>query len=141
MNLRVVIADDDLRVRAALRAVLDDDSRFLVTAEADNSADAISETARVRPDIVLLDVRMPGGGVEAAQAIRDSDDAVVIVAVTANADADTVARMIGAGANGVLCKGRLGNLGDLLERCHGGEMVLATPAARAGMQRLKDYAA
>ena len=72
MALRVVVADDDAEVRSALCAVLDDDDRFVVVAEACDAAEALDAAERERPDVVLLDVRMPGGGVQAAHAIRST---------------------------------------------------------------------
>lgn len=134
MSIRVVIADDDAGVRSALRAVLDDDDRFSVVGEAGSGPEAGVVTALEQPDVVLLDVRMPGGGVEAAKAINAARPRVTLVAVTASADANVVASMLSAGAHGVLAKGRLGNLGDLVARCCAGEVVLATPAAAAGLR-------
>jgi CheY-like chemotaxis protein len=103
MPIKVVVADDDAGIRSALRAVLEDDERFQVVGEAGSGPEAGVVTALEQPDVVLLDVRMPGGGVT-------------------------------AGANGVLAKGRLGDLGDLVARCHTGEVILATPAASAGLR-------
>ena len=138
MPLKVVVADDDAGVRSALRAVLDDDDRFVVVGEAGSGPEAGVVAALEQPDIVLLDVRMPGGGIEAARAIGEANPGVTVVAVTASADAHIVAEMLRAGAKGVLAKGRLGNLGDLVERCHAGEVVLATPSAAAGLKLFAD---
>ncbi|MGN6609728.1 MAG: response regulator [Jatrophihabitans sp.] len=138
MPIRVVVADDDPGVRSALRAVLDEDSRFHVVGEAGSGAEVGVVAALEQPDVVLLDVRMPGGGIEAARAIAESQPRTTLVAVTASADAQVVAAMLAAGANGVLAKGRLNNLGDLVERCHGGEIVLATPSAAAGLRIFAD---
>lgn len=134
MTIRVVVADDDAGVRSALCAVLEDDHRFSVVGEAGNGPEAVVVAALERPDVVLVDVRMPGDGVEAARAIRAANERVTIVAVTASADANLVARMLVAGAHGVLVKGRLGDFADLVARCHAGEIVLATPAAAEGLR-------
>jgi DNA-binding NarL/FixJ family response regulator len=134
MPIKVVVADDDAGIRSALRAVLVDDERFQVVGEAGSGPEAGVVTALEQPDVVLLDVRMPGGGVEAAKAINAAKPQVTLVAVTASADAAVVAAMLTAGANGVLAKGRLGDLGDLVARCHTGEVILATPAASAGLR-------
>jgi DNA-binding NarL/FixJ family response regulator len=140
MSIKVVVADDDPGVRSALRAVLDDDARFRVVGEAGSGPEAGVVAALEQPDVVLIDVRMPGGGVEAARAIAQARPRTTLIAVTASADAQVVAAMLAAGASGVLAKGRLDNLGDLVERCHLGEIMLATPAAAAGLRIFVDNA-
>jgi DNA-binding NarL/FixJ family response regulator len=134
VTIRVVVADDDKGVRSALCAVLDDDERFTVVGEASDAPEAIVVTALERPDVVLLDVRMPGDGLEAARTIRAANEQVTLIAVTASADAHLIARMLLAGARGVLVKGRLGDLADMIARCHAGEVVLAAPAAAEGLR-------
>ena len=134
MTIRVIVADDDAGVRSAICAVLEDDDRFTVVGEASDAAEAIVVAALERPDVVLLDVRMPGDGLEAARAIRAANAWVTLIAVTASADAHLVARMLVAGARGVLVKGRLADLAELTARCHAGEVVLATPAAAEGLR-------
>lgn len=133
--LRVVVADDDADIRSALRAVLDDDERFHVVAEACDAAQALEATERERPDVVLLDVRMPGGGVQAAHAIRSIGLHITVIAISARVDAGLVAAMLQAGARGVFVKGRLGrSFADLVVRCSVGEVILATPSAAEGLR-------
>ena len=67
-RLRVIVADDDARVRGVLHEVLDDDDRFTVVALAD-SGELLALAGALRPDVVLMDVRMPGGGAAAARAL------------------------------------------------------------------------
>ena len=135
MALRVVVADDDAEVRSALCAVLDDDDRFVVVAEACDAAQALDAAERERPDVVLLDVRMPGGGVQAAHAIRSTGLAITVIVVSARVDAGLVASMLRAGARGVFVKGRLGrSFADMVVRCSGGEVILATPSASEGLR-------
>ena len=135
MSYSAVIADDDADVRSALCAALEADPRFAVVAFATSAPEAVAAVVRERPAVVLLDVRMPGGGVQAARDIRATGLAVAVVAVSAQVDAALVADMLDAGARGVLVKGRIGrNLPDLVARCCAGEIVLATPAASAGLQ-------
>lgn len=137
MSLSVVVADDDADVRSALCAALEADPRFRVVASVATGPEAVAAVVRERPAAALLDVRMPGGGVEAARDIHLTGLAVAVVAVSAQVDAALVADMLDAGARGVLVKGRLGrNLPDLVARCCAGEVVLATPAASAGLEIL-----
>lgn len=135
MALRVVVADDDAEVRSALCAVLGDDGRFIVVAEACDAAEALEAAERERPDVVLLDVRMPGGGVQAAQAIRSTGLAITVIVVSARVDAGLVASILQAGARGVFVKGRLGrSFADMVVRCSSGEVILATPSASEGLR-------
>ncbi|CAN5617229.1 hypothetical protein BH10ACT8_BH10ACT8_29070 [soil metagenome] len=135
MSISVIVADDDALVRDALCATFHADDRFTVVATATNGLDAVELVRQHRPDVVLLDVRMPGGGVEAARAIRNSDSGTTVVVVSAKIDAHLVADMLRVGARGMFVKGRLGDsLPDLVARCRAGEVLLATPAAAEGLR-------
>jgi DNA-binding NarL/FixJ family response regulator len=135
LAIRVLIADDDDDVQSALCEVFTEDPRFVVVAVASNGIDAVSAVSTERPDLVVLDVRMPNGGVEAARAIRASGVPATVIAVSARVDAALVAAMLHAGARGVLIKGRIGHdLPDLAVRCCAGEVVLGTPAASEGLK-------
>jgi DNA-binding NarL/FixJ family response regulator len=135
--IRVVIADDDDGVRAALHDVLDEDDRFLVVGTA-AGGDGLARTVEAaRPDVVLLDVRMPGGGMTAAREISALPSSPVIVAVSASTEAATVVAMLEAGATGYLAKGRLGQwLPEMVARCADGQVVLAVPNGAAVLRLL-----
>lgn len=136
MRINVVVADDDARVRGALIALLRTDGRFAVVAELSDGTTLVETVRRTQPDVVLLDVRMPGGGVEAARALRDGPP-VVIVAISAETSPTVVAEMVRAGANGYLAKGRLGaDLPESVVRCVKGEVLLAVPTASQALRRL-----
>lgn len=141
-QIRVVIADDDAAVRSALADVLDADPRFLVVGTAASGDELELLAARTGPEMVLVDVRMPGGGAEAARALRAQaplqgrSGAPAVVAVSAHTGAATVLAMLQAGAVGYLAKGRLADLPDLLARCAAGEVVLAVPSAADALDRL-----
>ena len=126
--IRVVIADDDDDVRSALHDVLDADDRFLVVVAAAGGDDLALIVEAARPDVVLLDVRMPGGGMTAAREISALSYAPIIVAVSASTEAATVVAMLESGATGYLAKGRLGQwLPEMVARCVDGQVVLAVP--------------
>ena len=136
---RVVVADDDEGFRTALREALEGDGRFLVVAEAATGVGIADLAAEQRADLVVLDVRMPSGGPEAATAIarrRATADAPRICALSAQTSAATVASMVDAGATGFLAKGSVGaHLADLLARCCAGEVVLAVPTAAEALRQ------
>jgi DNA-binding NarL/FixJ family response regulator len=105
-TLRVVLADDHPVVRGGLRALLDTIDGFEVVGEAADGAAAVREVQLTRPDVVLMDVRMPGvGGVEAARRIRDATPETAVLMLTMYDDDATVFTAMQAGARGYLLKG------------------------------------
>lgn len=136
-GIRVVIADDDDGVRAALHDVLDADDRFLVVGTAAGGDDLARIVGAARPDVVLLDVRMPGGGEAAARSLAEMPGGPIVVAVSASTEISTVVSMIRAGATGYLAKGKLGHwLPEMVARCADGQVVLAVPNGAAALRSL-----
>ena len=83
----ILIADDNERVRAVIRQALERETSFKVCAEATDGTDAVSKAKELEPDLVILDVRMPGlNGVEVAGILRYALPRVRIVFVTMYAD-------------------------------------------------------
>ncbi|HEY7102129.1 MAG TPA: response regulator transcription factor, partial [Mycobacteriales bacterium] len=102
--LRVIVADDHPVVREGLRAILDAEPDLEVVGEAASGAEAVALAARLRPDVVLMDLRMPGtDGVTATGEIAAAGDARVLVVTTYDTDAD-ILRAVEAGATGYLLK-------------------------------------
>jgi DNA-binding NarL/FixJ family response regulator len=101
----VLLADDDAAVRTALRTVLDADPAVRVVGEAADGAEAVELAVRTRPDVVLLDLRMPGvDGLTALPRLRALRPAPAVVALTV-LDADAwVLRALDLGAAGFLPK-------------------------------------
>jgi DNA-binding NarL/FixJ family response regulator len=104
--IRILLADDHPVVRDGLAAMLSTQPDFEVVGEAGTGAEAVAEAARLRPDIVLMDLEMPTlDGIEAIRRLREADPAVQVVVLTAF---DTDERIVGAlqaGAQGYLLKG------------------------------------
>lgn len=101
---RVLIADDHPPTRAGVRWALEHDGEFEVCAELSSATDAVEAARELRPDIALLDIHMPGGGIHAAAEITTAlpDTAVVMLTVSRD-DADLFAALR-AGARGYLLK-------------------------------------
>jgi DNA-binding NarL/FixJ family response regulator len=100
----VIVADDHPVVREGLRAMLDAEPDLEVVGEAASGAEAVALAARLRPDVVLMDLRMPGtDGVTATGQIAATGDARVLVVTTYDTDAD-ILRAVEAGATGYLLK-------------------------------------
>jgi DNA-binding NarL/FixJ family response regulator len=104
-RVRVLLADDDDLMRAGLRAVLSSDSAIEVVGDAPDGRTAVVKAIALRPDVVLMDVRMPGlDGIAATrQALAASRDLKIIILTTFEQD-DYVFGAIAAGASGFLLK-------------------------------------
>jgi DNA-binding NarL/FixJ family response regulator len=133
--LRVLIVDDHATFRAGLRALLATDARLRVVAEASTGAGAITAVASSAPDVVLMDVHMPGvDGVEATRRIIDAAPHVAIVVLTMHDDDGTVFAALRAGARGYLLKGA--SRAELLRAVHAaaaGEALFGPAIARRMM--------
>ena len=106
MTLRVLLADDHPVVRSGLRALLGTIEGIEVVGEAADGEAAVREAQLLRPDIVLMDVRMPGlDGVEATRRIRTAVPASAVLVLTMFEDDATVFTAMQAGARGYLLKG------------------------------------
>ena len=105
-TIRILLADDHPVVRDGLVAMLATQPDLQVVGEAGTGAEAVTEAARLRPDVVLMDLEMPAlDGIEAIRRLRAADPAVQVVVLTAF---DTDERILGAlqaGAQGYLLKG------------------------------------
>ena len=105
MTVRVLLVDDQDLVRMGIRMALEADSGIVVVAEAGDGADALRQARRSRPDVVLMDVRMPGTDGIAATALLVAELPAVAVLVLTTFDLDDYAfGAIRAGASGFLLK-------------------------------------
>lgn len=106
-TVRVLLADDQALVRAGFRLVLEHDPAIEVVAEANDGAQAIRLIHEYRPDVVLMDIRMPGlDGIEATREIVDrlGEDCPTIVVLTTFETDENIADALRAGASGFLLK-------------------------------------
>jgi DNA-binding NarL/FixJ family response regulator len=143
MTIRVALGDDDTAFRTAAVGLLEADPRIDVVGAAATGSELSELVSASEPDLVLLDVRMPGGGVAGARALAELTGPAgrrtppLVVALTAETSPDVIEGMLRAGAVGYFAKGRIGSsLGDLVCRVHDGEVVLAVPTARLALRRL-----
>lgn len=134
--VRIVIVDDHPVVRDGLRGMLAGDDELSVVGEAGDGDAAVRLVARLEPDVVLMDLRMPGtGGVDAtARIVADHPSVRVLVLTTYDTESD-VLRAVEAGASGYLLKDApVHELRHAVRAAAGGQTVLA-PAAAARLVR------
>ncbi len=104
-NIRVLLADDHVVVRAGTRQLLERHLDIQVVGEASNGQEAVMLAAELEPDVVVMDVRMPGmSGVEATKKIKENSPDMSILVLTAHDDDEYVFALLQAGANGYLLK-------------------------------------
>lgn len=104
-TLRVVIADDHAVVRQGIRGVLEEVEGLEVVAEAADGAEALALTEAHQPDVVVLDVTMPGKtGLEVARALRDAGSGVRVLMLSMHDDPEYVLEAVRAGADGYVLK-------------------------------------
>ncbi|MER5789568.1 response regulator transcription factor [Streptomyces sp. NPDC001980] len=139
MTIRVLIVDDHPVVRFGLRGMLEAYDDLRVVGEAASGAEAIVLAATACPDVVLMDLRMPGtDGATATARIRQEHPGVrVLVLTTYEGDAD-ILPAIEAGATGYLLKDTpIGTLTDAIRAAARGETVLAPPVAARLVTRMQ----
>ena len=140
-NVRVMVVDDSSSTRTMLREALALGGGIEVVGEAGDGREAISVAAECRPDVVLMDVRMPDmDGVTAARSLLDEYPDVKVVALTWSDDPSTVRDMLTAGAIGYVVKGgTIDELSAAIKRAATGEAELdqrVLPAAVEDLRRL-----
>ncbi len=105
-KIRVLIADDHAIVREGLRAILEALPDIEIVGEAAGGQDAVNKTAQLKPDIVLMDLTMPGmGGIEATRQIKLHSPDVQIMAFTMHESDEHFFQVLNAGASGYFVKG------------------------------------
>ena len=139
MSISVLLADDQPLLRRGFRMILEAEGDLTVTAEAGNGAEAVELARRHTPDIVLMDIRMPGtDGIEATRRIT-ADDARVRVLILTTFDLDEYAfGALRAGASGFLLKDvRPGDLVAAIRTVAAGDSVISPRVTR---RLLEEYA-
>lgn len=125
--IEVLIADDQSMVRSGLRLILESEPDIVVTAEADNGEEAVRLSRREKPDVVLMDVRMPlMDGLEATAQITEADPGTKVIVLTTFDVDDYVYGALRAGASGFLLKDAGGDqLVDAIRVVASGEALIA----------------
>ena len=138
-EIRILLVDDHEVVREGLRALLTRREGFQIVGQAGSVAEAIAEAQRMRPDIIVMDVRLPdGSGIEACREILESLPDTKVIILTSYADDDAVFASILAGASGYVLKQTRGRaLTDAIEAVARGESLLDPGVTQKVMERLR----
>lgn len=136
--VRVLLVDDDDLMRAGLRAVLSSDEQIAVVGEASSGRLAVDEVRLHKPDVVLMDVRMPGlDGIEATREVLAASSTVKVVILTTFEQDDYIFGAIDAGASGFLLKRTRPE--ELIAAVHAvarGDSLLSPSVTRTVLDRL-----
>ena len=138
MSVRVLLADDQALVRGGFRMILESRPDLDVVGEAADGAEALALTAELGPDVVLMDIRMPGmDGLEATRRIVSSGSSSRIVVLTTYDADDSVFAALRAGASGFLLKdARPAELVEAVRVVARGDALLAPSITRMLLDRM-----
>lgn len=105
MSVKILIADDHKIIREGLRALLEKEPDMEVIAEAQDGIDALKQTKKLTPDVVIMDIGMPAmNGIEATRQIVSQVKGIKVIALSMHSDRRFVLQMLEAGASGYLLK-------------------------------------
>ncbi len=140
MSTRVVIADDQALVRGGFRMIIDARDDLEVVGEAADGEEAAALVAELAPDVVLMDVRMPGvDGIEATRRIVDAGSAARIIILTTYDADEYVFSALRAGASGFLLKDvRPNELAEAIRVVAGSDALLAASVTRRLIDRFAE---
>jgi DNA-binding NarL/FixJ family response regulator len=141
VTIRVLLADDQALIRSGLRFILEDQPDLTVIAEASTGAEAIEQARRLRPDVCLLDIRMPGPdglAVTAALAGPGVSDPIPVVVVTTFDLDEYVHGALRAGAVGFVLKGCApALLVEAVRAAHAGDALISPQVTLRLLSRLR----
>ena len=123
MKIRVYVADDHAMIRDGLRALLESHGDIEVVGGAGDGRQAVVEAKRLQPDIVLMDISMPGlNGIEAAALLREAAPKARVIMLSMHANSEHLFRALQAGARGYVLKNSAGaELADAVRGVHAGK--------------------
>ncbi len=139
MTLRILIVDDHEVVRLGLRTLLSNQANFVVVDEAASAKDAIEKAVQHRPDVVVMDIRMPGdNGIEACRTIKAHLPHTEVLMLTSYAEDEMLFDAISAGAAGyVLKQGGGDELIRAIQRVGQGEALLDPAVTQRVLARVR----
>lgn len=139
-TIKLLLVDDHGIVREGLRALLDDGEEFVIVGEAANGDEACDAVRRLQPDIVLMDLKMPGmAASDAIRVIRATSPTVKVIALTSYAEDGQVREIMAAGAAGYILKDvTKSDFVTALRTVAGGQTWLHPLAQRSLVEQLRN---
>ncbi|MCG0277101.1 MAG: response regulator transcription factor [Thermanaeromonas sp.] len=139
MGIRVMLVEDHVIVREGLKALLASEQDIEIVGEAGNFAEALQVTAQTRPEVVVLDLRLPGkSGMEVCRALKEAFPDIKVVILSMYDEEETVIRALKSGATGyVLKKAGVAELLKAIRAVHSGEAYLDSTIARRVVEGLQ----
>lgn len=141
-KIRLMLVDDHEVVRVGLRTLFGQTGNVAVVAEAGSVAESVKQAARHRPDVVLMDLRLPDGtGVDACRDILSLRPGTRVLFLTSHSDQDAVVSTILAGASGYLLK-EIGSkaLISAIDMVHAGQSILDPKVTQVVLQQMSTFA-
>ena len=122
--MKVLVVDDDRLVSSSLKTILEADSEIEVVGTLSSGAQAVAQYSQLRPDVLLMDIRMEGmTGLEAAQSILSSDPDAKILFLTTFSDNEYIARALKIGAKGYILKQNFESIAPSIKTVCAGQRV------------------
>src|SRR5512146_2608956 len=142
-KIQVLVVDDHAILREGVRALLQLQEDIEVVGEADSGTEAIDAVGRLDPDVVLMDIAMPGlGGIEATIELKKLGRRAKVLILSQYEDREYVRRLLKAGVSGYVLKKSAGaELANAIRAVHRGGLVLDPAVARTAMEEANPAAA
>jgi DNA-binding NarL/FixJ family response regulator len=135
---RILIADDQTLFRAGLARLLDEDPRVEVVGQAADGLEAVKQAAKLKPDVILMDLKMPGiDGIEATRQIAEADPTAKVIVLTTFETDSQVIQALKAGASGYVLKdSSAAAIVSSIVAVMSGERVMASAVANRVLEML-----
>ncbi len=139
-NIRILLVDDHSLFRSGIKSLLESQQDFEVVGEASDGLEGIKRAQQLKPDIVLLDLHMPGtSGLEALQILTDEVPETVVLMLTVSEDAQDLMQALRSGARGYLLKNiEIDFLVDSIRKAINGESVMSPQMSTALMDAVRE---
>jgi DNA-binding NarL/FixJ family response regulator len=138
-SIRLLIVDNHTLFRQGLVSLLQSEPGYTVIGEASSGEEALYEVPELRPDVVLMDVKMPGiGGVEATRRLLEANPETRVMMLTVSEEEENLIAAIQVGARGYILKNAdAGELFQAIQRVHAGEAMLSPAMTLRLLQTLQ----
>lgn len=140
-RLRIILAEDHRTLRGLIRRNLERDGRFEVIGETGDGLEAVALAGRLLPDVVILDIRLPGlEGIAATRKIKGGYPSTKVIVMSMHEDAAHIYDALAAGASGYVVKSGMDAIAEAVARVGDGETYLTPPISLGGIEEYRQSA-